>query len=104
MTGILYDIDSACVQTGVYNVFSQIPYDITESGVTQSKMTAYSMVLACPQEVKVWIFYPDNDSLSGNSTFKGFLFFLVMIIEAVKKKVAVRLRFPEVHLLSPRVI
>lgn len=75
MTGILYDIDSACVQTGVYNVFSQIPYDITESGVTQSKMTAYSMVLACPQEVKVWIFYPDNVSLSGNSTFKGFLFF-----------------------------
>lgn len=65
MTGILYDINSACVQTGVYNVFFQIPYDITESGVTQSKMTTYNMVLACPQEVKAWMFNPDDGTLSG---------------------------------------
>jgi hypothetical protein len=68
LVGILYDISAACVQTGVYNVFFQIPYDVTNSEGTESKLVTYTMILACPQELNVWMFNPDDDSLSARQT------------------------------------
>ncbi|MBL8077078.1 MAG: hypothetical protein JNM55_03875 [Anaerolineales bacterium] len=64
-SGILHGIHAACVQTGIYNVTFQIPYNVTANGVTQSKMIPYSMVLACPLEETVWIFDPETEALVG---------------------------------------
>jgi len=67
VTEVGYDFYATCREPGVYRADFLFPYEARIGSQVQSQGVPFGLVLACPLEVRVWVFDPETGALAGTT-------------------------------------